>query len=56
MSEDPGYAEAFTAVLLAALRLLTDSRRVRYLAHELVGAYIAILRFLSPRFGWDDNA
>ena len=51
---ESGYAEAFTAVLVAAVQLLTDSHRVRCVADELVRAYVAVLRALSPRFGWYD--
>jgi len=55
VSGESGYAEAFTAVLLAAVQLVTDSHRIRYLTHELVAAYVAVLRALShPRYRWED--
>lgn len=46
VAEEHGYAEALTSVLLEAIALLTPSMRLRYLAHELLAAYVAVLRTL----------
>lgn len=53
MAEESGYAEAFTAVLLAAVELVTDSLRARHLVHALTELYVAVLRALRPHLGED---
>lgn len=52
ITAESGYAEALAAVVLAAAQMATDSYRVRYLTHELVGAYVSVLRALSPSYRW----
>ena len=46
ISEEHGYAETLTAVLVEVVELLTESLRWRYLAHELLAVYVAVLRAL----------
>ena len=51
-----GDAEAFTTVLLAGVELITHGPRVRYITRQLVAAYVALQRALSPRNGWSEDA
>ena len=56
IAEEHGYAEALTAVLVEAVAMLTRSMRVRYLAHELLAVYVAVLRTLRRTELGDDPA
>jgi hypothetical protein len=56
IAEEHGYAEALTAVLVEAVAMLTRSMRVRYLAHELLAVYVAVLRTLRRSHLGDDPA
>ena len=53
IAQDHGYAGAFTAVVVAATDLVTDSARVRFVVHEATAAYVAVLRALRPHLGED---
>lgn len=48
MAEEMDYADAFAAVVMAAVELINDSYRVRWISHQLVAAYIALLRAFAP--------
>lgn len=56
IAEEHGYAEALTAVLIEAVALLTRSMRVRYLVHELLAVYVAVLRSLRRSHPGDEPA
>ena len=56
IAEEHGYAEALTSVLIEAVAMLTRSMRVRYLAHELLAVYVAVLRALRRSQLGDDPA
>jgi hypothetical protein len=57
IAQDPGYAAAFIAVVAALVEVITNSEQVRYMAHKLADAYIALHRLLRPRWrgGYDDT-
>lgn len=48
MAEELDYSEAFVAVVMAAVGLVNDSYRARWITHQLVAAYIALLRAFAP--------
>jgi hypothetical protein len=56
IAEEPGYAEAFVTVVIAAIELTTGNARIRTVIRELTAAYVAVLRALRPRsagYRWD---
>ena len=46
--EEYGYADAFIAVVIAAVELCTPSRAWRLLAEEIVAIYVAVLARCAP--------
>ncbi|GAA0989527.1 hypothetical protein ENKNEFLB_03601 [Nocardioides aquaticus] len=48
LAEEMDYAEAFAAVVIAAVDLIGGSYQCRYAIRELVRAYIALQRIFSP--------
>lgn len=48
LAEEMDYAEAFAAVVIAAVDLIGGSYQCRYAVRELVRAYIALQRIFSP--------
>lgn len=48
MAQELEYSDAFVAVVMAAVGLVNDSYRARWITHQLVAAYIALLRAFAP--------
>lgn len=48
VTDQHGYAEMLTEVILAAVELFVDSYRIRCLARAITSAYVWILRAFGP--------
>jgi hypothetical protein len=54
MAGEPGYAEAFRDLIETGVRLVFSGYAARYIADQVMTAYIAILRLLRPPM-WGDE-